>query len=102
HQWVEAAGLVVPPNTFPGGRWAWTEANLHFARALGLSHTGKTEAARTEVQKLASLRDTLIQGNDSYWADQVDIQRETATACPSDQRLVRRHIPQGLGHVGYI
>jgi hypothetical protein len=80
HQWSEAAVLSVPPNTFPGGRWAWTEANLHFARALGLSHTGKTEPARTEVLKLASLHDTLVQGNDSYWADQVDIQRETATA----------------------
>ena len=80
HQWAEAATLPVPPNTFPGGRWAWTEANLHFARALGASHTGKTEAARKEVERLASLRDTLLQGNDKYWADQVDIQRETATA----------------------
>jgi len=80
HNWAEAAALTIPPNTFPGGRWAWTEANLHFARALGASHTGRTEDARKEVQQLASLRDTLIQGNDSYWSDQVDIQRETATA----------------------
>ena len=80
HSWTEAAALTIPPNTFPGGRWSWTEANLHFARALGLSHTGNPEAARMEAVKLASLRDTLIQGNDSYWADQVDIQRETATA----------------------
>jgi tetratricopeptide (TPR) repeat protein len=80
HQWSEAAALVVPPNTFPGGRWAWTEANLHFARALGLSHTGKAEAARMEAQKLASLRDTLAQISDRYWADQVDIQREIAEA----------------------
>jgi hypothetical protein len=80
HQWAEAAALEVPLNTFPGGRWAWTEANLHFARALGLSHAGKTEAARTEVQKLASLRDTLAGINDKYWADQVEIQRESAEA----------------------
>jgi len=80
HRWTEAAALTIPPNTFPGGRWAWTEANLHFARALGLSHTGNPEAARMEALKLASLRDALVQGNDSYWADQVDIQRETATA----------------------
>ncbi len=80
HRWAEAAALPVPPNTFPGGRWAWTEANLHFARALGASHTGKTEAARKDVQQLASLRDTLTQGNDKYWADQVDIQRESAAA----------------------
>jgi tetratricopeptide (TPR) repeat protein len=80
HSWTEAAGLTIPPNTFPGGRWAWTEANLHFARALGLSHTGKTEAARMEVLKLASLRDTLAGINDKYWADQVEIQRESAEA----------------------
>lgn len=80
HRWAEAAALPVPPNTFPGGRCAWTEANLHFARALGASHTGKTEAARKEVQQLTSLRDTLTQGNDKYWADQLDIQRESATA----------------------
>jgi tetratricopeptide (TPR) repeat protein len=80
HQWAEAAALEVPPNTFPGGRWAWTEANLHFARALGLSHTGKAEAARMEAQKLASLRDTLTQIGDKYWADQVEIQRENASA----------------------
>jgi len=42
HRWDEAAALTVPPNTFPGGRAAWTEANLHFARALGASRTGKT------------------------------------------------------------
>jgi hypothetical protein len=80
HSWAEAAALTIPPNTFPGGRWTWTEANLHFARALGASHTSQTEVARKEVQRLAFLRDTLVQGNDSYWADQVDIQRETATA----------------------
>ncbi len=80
HRWDEAAALTVPPNTFPGGRWAWTEANLHFARALGASRTGKTEAAREDVEQLASIRDTLTQGNDQYWADQVDIQSESATA----------------------
>src|SRR5215469_6823192 len=73
HRWAEAAALTIPPNTFPGGRWAWTEANLHFARALGASHTGQTEAARRELQQLASLRDTLAQSKDDYWADQVDI-----------------------------
>ena len=80
HHWDEAAALTVPQNTFPGGRWAWTEANLHFARALGASHIGNIETARKEVHELASLRDTLIQNNDKYWTDQVDIQRESAAA----------------------
>src|ERR1700676_2764380 len=80
HRWVEAAALTVPPNTFPGGRYAWAEANIHFARALGTSHTGDIDSARKELQKLESLRDTLIQTNEKYWADQVEIQREIATA----------------------
>jgi len=80
HRWAEVAALVIPPNTFPGGRAAWTEANLHFARALGAAHTGQIDVAEKEVNQLASLRDMLTQVNDSYWADQVDIQRQTATA----------------------
>jgi len=80
HRWDEAAALPVPPSTFPGGRWAWTEANLYFARALGASHLGKIEDARKDVQQIASLRDTLIQENDKYWADQLNIQLENAAA----------------------
>lgn len=80
HRWAEAAALPIPANTFPGGRAAWTEANLHFARALGASHMGQLVAAQTEVRRLASLHDTLTQVNDIYWADQVNIQREVATA----------------------
>ena len=80
HQWAEAAAIAVPPNTFPGGRWAWTEANLHFARALGTSRTGQIETARKEVIQLTSLHDTLTANRDTYWADQVQIQIEIATA----------------------
>ena len=80
HDWAEAADLAVPANTFPGGRYAWTEANLHFARSLGLSHIGKTEDARVEERTLLSLRDTLAGIGDKYWADQVEIQRESAKA----------------------
>ena len=80
HRWAEAVALPMTPDTFPGGRWAWTEANLHFARALGASHLGDTEAARKDVQQLTSLRDMLTQGNDKYWADQLDIQREITAA----------------------
>ncbi len=80
HAWSEAAALTVPQNTFPGGRLSWTEANLHFARALGASHTGQLDIARKDLVQLTSLRDTLTQNNETYWADQVDIQREITTA----------------------
>ena len=80
HQWAEAANLAVPPNTFPRERYSWTEANLHFARALGASQTGDTAAGREELQRLTSIREILTQENNKYWADQVDIQREIAAA----------------------
>jgi hypothetical protein len=80
HQWFEAATLPVPPNTFPRERYVWTEANLHFARALGASHVGDTESARKDLQQLASIQDILAQENNKYWADQVDIQHEIAAA----------------------
>ena len=79
-RWSEAAALPVPPNTFPRERYSWTEANLHYARALGWSHIGDTEAAQKELQQLASIREILTRENNSYWADQVDIQREIAAA----------------------
>jgi hypothetical protein len=80
HRWAEAAALTVPPDRFPEGRYAWTEANIHFARALGASRVGGTEAARKSLQQLTSLRDALVQANEKYWAEQLDIQRETVTA----------------------
>jgi hypothetical protein len=80
HRWAEAAVLTVPPDLFPGGRYAWTEANIHLARALGASRTGDTEAARKSLQQLTSLHDTLVQANEKYWAEQLGIQRETVTA----------------------
>jgi hypothetical protein len=80
HHWAEAAALAVPPNIFPGGRYSWTEANIHFARALGAAHIGDADAAKKELEQLAALRDTLTQLNDEYWADQLQIQGEIATA----------------------
>ena len=80
HQWSEAAALLGPPNTFPRERYAWTEANLHFARALGASHTGDIDAAQKDLQDLAAIEGLLTQENNKYWADQVNIQREIAAA----------------------
>jgi tetratricopeptide (TPR) repeat protein len=80
HRWAEASALTVPPDLFPGGRLTWTEANIHFARALGASRLGRTDSAQESLQRLTSLRDTLVQANEKYWAEQLDIQRETVIA----------------------
>ena len=80
HRWAEAALLTLRPNTFPWSRYRWAEANLYFARALGAARAGDGASARQEVEKLQSLHDTLVKAAQSYWADEVDIQRRAAAA----------------------
>lgn len=83
-RWDEATKLTLPQNTvnmFPWQRFGWAEAHIHFARALGFARTGDTSAARTEVEKLAALRDALVIGKGEYdWARQVEIERQIAAA----------------------
>jgi tetratricopeptide (TPR) repeat protein len=52
----------------------------HVARALGMARAGKPDLAKAEIAKLAELRDKLQTAKDNYWAEQVDIQRQVATA----------------------
>ena len=73
--WSEAAALVVRPAKTP-----YTEAMTHYARALGAARAGNPQAAAPDIDRLASLRDTLASMQDSYWAEQVDIQRRVALA----------------------
>ena len=80
HAWAEAAALTLPRDMFPGGRYAWTESNLYFSKALGAARMGDTGGARSALQQLTSLRETLQREGERYWMDQVDIQRETVAA----------------------
>jgi hypothetical protein len=80
HRWSEAATLELPSNTFPGGRYAGTEGDLYFARALGFARGGKIDGARDAVQQMNSLRDTLLGEHNAYSAEQIDIQREIVIA----------------------
>jgi Tfp pilus assembly protein PilF len=73
--WSAAAQLPVRPNSFP-----YVMAISHFARALGAARSGKPDAARADIAKLAELRDKLREAKDNYWAEIVDIQRQVATA----------------------
>ena len=78
--WTEAASLTLHPTTFPWSRYRWAEANVYFARALGAARSGNTANAQKEVEKLQSLHDTLTEAKQSYWAEQVEIQRRAAAA----------------------
>ena len=80
HAWAEAAALTLPRDMFPGGRYAWTESSMYFSKALGAARMGDTGGARSALQQLTSLRETLQREGERYWIDQVDIQRETVAA----------------------
>jgi tetratricopeptide (TPR) repeat protein len=80
HRWSEAATLNLSPSTFPWNRFPWGEGITAFARALGMARGGDVSGAEKEVQKLASLRDSLVQAKNKYWADQVEVQHRAATA----------------------
>ena len=73
--WHAAASLSAPAVGFPLERFPWAEAMISFARALGAAHTGDIPGAQAEIAKLRSLEDKLLEAKDSYWANQVEVQR---------------------------
>jgi hypothetical protein len=73
--WKAAADLEVRPSPLPH-----VQAITHFARALGAARSGNPEAAKADIAKLAELRDKLRDAKDAYWSEQVDIERQVATA----------------------
>lgn len=73
--WAAASQLEVRPN-----RFNQVMAITHFARALGAARSGKPEVAKADIAKLAELRDKLREAKDAYWAEQVDIQHQVASA----------------------
>lgn len=79
-RWAEAAVLPVPPNVFPGGRQAWAEGSLHFAHGLGAARTGDLDGARIALQRLASLRDALVQAKEADRANEIEVHRRTVAA----------------------
>jgi tetratricopeptide (TPR) repeat protein len=48
---------------------------ISYARALGEARTGNITGAQAEVAKLQSLKDKLSAENNTYWANQVEVQR---------------------------
>ena len=73
--WQAAAALSEPAIGFPLERFPWAEAMLSFARSLGAAQTGDIPGAQAEIAKLQSLENKLLEAKDSYWANQVEVQR---------------------------
>jgi hypothetical protein len=78
--WTEAAALTMPSATFPWTRYPWAEAIIAYTHSLGAARTGNVAAAEKDVERLAALRDALTQAKNTYWADQVEVQRRAAAA----------------------
>jgi len=78
-QWKEAAALPVPA-VIDWTKVPYAEANIHFARGIGGVRSGDLDVARNAVARLATIRQSLIDQKNSYWADQVEIQRLSVAA----------------------
>ena len=73
--WAEAAALTPKPTNFPH-----TEGMTYFARALGAARLSRAADARPAVDSLAAIERRLVSSDESYWAEQVHIQRLAAQA----------------------
>ena len=83
--WNEAAALEPRNSKFPQA-----EAITYFARAIGSARGGDLAAAQEGVDKLKELRVTLEKANQSYWAEQVEIQMLAASAWIAQAKGQRR------------
>jgi tetratricopeptide (TPR) repeat protein len=73
--WPAAAALGTPTVGFPLERFPWAEAIISYARALGMAQTGDIPGAQAEIAKLQSLKHKLLEAKDTYWANQVEVER---------------------------
>ena len=78
-QWAAAAALTVRPTDFAWDRFPHCEAITYFARAVGAARGGDAVAARRNIDRLQALGEALVQAKNTYWAEQVEIQRLAAT-----------------------
>ncbi len=68
--WTEASGLRVRGEGTP-----WTQAITWTAIGVGAARSGNLELAGRAEQTLASLRDATAKRNNTYWSNQVEVQR---------------------------
>jgi tetratricopeptide (TPR) repeat protein len=73
--WAEAASLAVPKTPFPQA-----EGIVWFARAVGAARSGDGAGSKQALDKLRTLRETLVKAHDAYWSGQVEIQEKAAAA----------------------
>jgi hypothetical protein len=79
-QWSAAAALKLFPSDFPWSNYANAAAMIYFARSLGASRSGDTTGALKDIERLSAIQQSLVAAKETYWATQVEIQRQTAAA----------------------
>jgi hypothetical protein len=79
-QWSEAAKLTLHPANFDWKPYAYAEANLHYARAIGAARSGDLNTAKAAIDRLEAIRQELVALKNTYWAGQAEIQRTAAQA----------------------
>jgi tetratricopeptide (TPR) repeat protein len=73
--WREASELQPRQESVP-----WAQAITWMAVGVGSARSGNLERAGEAEQKLASLRDATAKQNNTYWANQVEVQRREVSA----------------------
>lgn len=73
--WAEAAALQPALTPYPQA-----EAITWFGRALGAARSGDLAGAQLDLREIVRLRGQLASAHDSYWIEQLDIQRKAAGA----------------------
>jgi hypothetical protein len=73
--WQEAESLEMKTTDIP-----YADALTAFARAVGAARRGNTPAARAAVADLDAIRARQAATHETYWIQQIDIQRQSATA----------------------
>jgi tetratricopeptide (TPR) repeat protein len=73
--WRAAARLE--PST---GKYPYTGAMTHLARALGAARSGDPASAQKDAERIAALRDELKAAKNEYWANEVEVMRLASLA----------------------
>jgi tetratricopeptide (TPR) repeat protein len=73
--WADAAKLVLTPSPYPQ-----TESITWFAIGLAATHLKDRDTARRAIEALEQNREKLLKSKETYWANQVEIQRQEVVA----------------------
>ena len=72
--WKAAAGLELKPDSFPWSDFPWEKSIISFGRVLGAVHIRNTDVAKAGLAELQASHATLLEKNQTYEANQVQIQ----------------------------